>query len=164
MREALFWISGAALAFLLTAGAFLMLANLATNPAEQSLDPGPRPTESGPTLELRLDEGQLAALEALPGQSLDLRVENTGDEAVSDVNLTLEVSSENTALSDARYYRETIEELDAGEPVTVTFNLDLTPPADGTVPETPEPPRRIAEIRATTPDGVSAVKTVILPL
>lgn len=164
MREALFWISGAAVAFLLTAGAFLMLANLGTGPAEQSLEPGPQRTEQGPDLEISLDEGRLAALEPLPNQSLDLRVENTGDEAVSNVNLTVEVYSENTALSDARYYRRTIEELGAGQPVTVNFVLDLAPVAESTVPDTPEPPRRVAEIRATTPEGVSAVKTLILPL
>lgn len=164
MREALFWISGAAVAFLLTAGAFLMLANLGTGPAEKSLEPGPQRAQQGPDLEMSLDEGRLAALEALPNQSLDLRVENTGDEAVSNVNLTIEVYSENTALSDARYYRRTIEELGAGQPVTLNFVLDLAPPVETTVPDTPEPPRRIAEIRATTPEGVSAVKTLILPL
>jgi hypothetical protein len=164
VREALFWISGAALAFLLTAGAFLMLANLGTGPAEKTLKPGPQRAEERPDLEMSLDEGQLAALEALPDQSLDLRVENTGDRTMSDVNLTVEVYSENTALADTRYYRETIEELDAGEPVTVSFVLDLTPSTEATVSDVPEPPRRIAEIRAATPEGVSAVKTVIVPL
>ena len=158
------WISGAALAFLLTAGAFLLLANLGTAPSEKSLEPDPRSGGSeGPDLELGLDEGQLAALEALPNQTLDLVVENGGQRALSDVNLTLEVSSENTALTDASYYRRTLEELGAGETVKVDFVLDLSPPAQ-TVPGQPEPPRTLLEIRATTPDGSSAVKTVILPL
>lgn len=164
MREAALWISGAALAFLLTAGAFLLLANLGTAPSEKSLGPGPRSGGSeGPNLELGLDEGQLAALEALPNQNLDLLVKNGGQRALSDVNLTIEVSSENTALTDASYYRRTLEELDAGKAVKVAFVLDLSPPAR-TVPGQPETPRTLLEIRATTPDGVSAVRTVILPL
>ena len=158
------WVSGAALAFLLTAGAFLLLANLGTAPSGKSLGPGPRSGGSeGPGLELGLDEDQLAALEALPNQNLDLVVENGGQRSLSDVNLTLEVSSENTALTDASYYRRTFEELSAGEAVKVDFVLDLSPPAQ-TVPGQPEPPRTLLEIRATTPDGVSAVRTVILPL
>jgi hypothetical protein len=164
VREAALWISGAALAFLLTAGAFLLLANLGTGPSEKSLGPGPRSGGSeGPDLELGLDEGQLAALEALPNQNLDLVVKNGGQRALSDVNLTLEVSSENTALTDASYYRRTLQEIDGGQAVKVDFVLDLSPPAQ-TVPGQPEPPRTLLEIRATTPDGVSAVRTVILPL
>ena len=44
MRDVIFWLSGAALAFFITAGAFLLLANLATAPSEKRLtaDP-PRP-------------------------------------------------------------------------------------------------------------------------
>jgi hypothetical protein len=164
VREAALWISGAALAFFVTAGAFLLLANLGTGPSEKSLPPDPRPAQSGPMLELRLDEGQLASLEALPGQRLDLRVENTGDENLSDVNLTLEVSSENTALSDASYYRQTVDKLAAGESDTVSFYLDLSTRAGTNLAAVPEPPRTIVEVRATTPTGVSTVKTAILPL
>jgi hypothetical protein len=82
------------------------------------------------------------------------------------VNLTLEVSSENTALSDARYYRETVDELAAGKSTIVPFYLDLSPPEVSTLATTavPEPPRTIVEVRATTPTGVSATKTAILPL
>ena len=164
MREAVLWISGAALAFFLTAGAFLLLANLGTAPSEKSLGPGPRSGGSeGPALELGLDEGQLAALEPLPNQNLDLVVKNGGQRALSNVNLTLEVSSENTAVTDARYYRKTIEEIGAGRAVKAGFVLDLSPP-EQTVLGQPEPPRTLLEIRATTPDGVSTVRTVILPL
>jgi hypothetical protein len=162
MREAALWVSGAALAFFITAGAFLLLANLGTGPSEKSLPPDPRPAESGPALELNLDEDQLASLDALPDQRFEVGVENPGDEDLSDVNLTLEVSSENTAFPDARYYRETVDTLAAGSSVTVSFYPDLsvgTPPA-----AVPEPPRKILEVRATTPTGVSAVKTAILPL
>ncbi len=165
MREAVFWVSGAAVAFFITAGAFLLLANLGTGPSEKNLPADPGSDESGPGLELSLDEAQLAALTALPGQRLDLTVENVGDEDLSNVNLTLEVSSENTALSEARYYRKTVEKLAAGESTVVPFYIDLSTPAAGlTVPDTPEPPRTIVEVRAATPEGVSAVKTAILPL
>ncbi len=163
MREAALWISGAALAFFVTAGAFLLLANLGTGPSEESLPPDPQPAESGPALELNLDEDQLATLRALPDQRFEVGVENPGDEALSDVNLTLEVSSENTALSDARYYRETVDTLAAGGSDTVRFYLDLSE-GESTIPAAvPEPPRKILEVRATTPTGVSAVKTAILP-
>ena len=164
MREAALWVSGAALAFFLTAGAFLLLANLGSGPSEQSLPPDPRPVRSGPALELNLDEGELASLRALPEQRLDLGVENPGDEDLSDVNLTLEVSSENTALSDARYYRRTVDELEAGGNVTLSFYLDLSSPEETNPVAVPEEPRTILEVRATTPTGVSAIKTAILPL
>jgi hypothetical protein len=164
VREAALWISGAALAFFVTAGAFLLLANLGTGPSEESLPPDPQPAESGPALKLKLDEDQLASLRALPDQKLEVRVENSGDEVLSDVNLTMEVSSENTALSDARYYRETVDTLAAGRSVTVRFNLDLSAPEETNPHASPESPREILEVRATTPTGVSAVKTAILPL
>jgi hypothetical protein len=164
VREAALWVTGAALAFFVTAGAFLLLANLGSGPSEQSLPPDPQPARSGPALELNLDEGELAALRALPEQRLDLRVENPGDEDLSKVNLTLEVSSENTALSDTRYYRKSVDELGAGGNVTVSFNLDLSSPEDPDPVAVPEEPRTILEVRATTPTGVSAIKTAILPL
>ena len=166
MREAVLWVSGAALAFFVTAGAFLLLANLGTGPSEKSLAPDPRPARSGPALELNLDEGELAALHALPDQRFEVGVKNPGDKDLRDVHLTLEVSSENTALSNAHYYRETVDTLAAGRAVAVPFDLDLSTP-EGTslaVPAVPEPPRTIVEVRATTPTGVSAVKTAILPL
>ena len=163
MREAALWISAAALAFFVTASAFLLLANLGTGPSEESLPPDPQPAESGPTLELNLDEDRLAALRALPDQRFEVGVENQGDEDLSDVNLTLEVSSEDTARSDARYYRKTVDSLAAGGSATVRFYLNLSE-AEVTIPAAvPEPPRKILEVRATTPTGVSAVKTAILP-
>ena len=165
MREAVFWVSGAAVAFFITAGAFLLLANLGTGPSEKSLPADPGADESGPALELNLEKGALATLEALPGQRLDLTVENVGDEDLSNVNLTLKVSSENTAVSDARYYRKTVEKLAAGRPTTVHFYVDLSSPEPGfALPDAPEPPRTIVEARATTPEGVWAIKTAILPL
>ena len=165
MREAAFWVSGAAVAFFITAGAFLLLANLGTGPSEKNLPADPGPGKPGPALELDLGEGTLTTLAPLPGQRFDLKVKNAGSEDLSDVKLTIEVSSENTALSDERYYRKTVEKLAAGKSTTILFYLDLsTPQAALTVPEVPEPPRTIVEARATTPKGVSAIKTAILPL
>jgi hypothetical protein len=166
MRDVIFWLSGAALAFLVTAGAFLFLANLATAPSEKSLNPDGAPGGSGHTLDLQLDRERLASLEPLPDQSLDLAVENEGDEQLAHVNVILIVSSENTALSDPRYYRQTVEKLPVGGTASVRFEFDLLaseqpvaiPPAAN-----PEPPREILELRATTPDGNSTVRTVILP-
>ena len=61
MRDIALWLSGAALAFLITAGAFLLLANLATAPSETSLTPEKTPGGSGHTIvDLKLDRGQLA--------------------------------------------------------------------------------------------------------
>jgi hypothetical protein len=169
VREAALWVFGAALAFFVTAGAFLVLANLGTGPSERNLTPDPPPAESGPALELTLNRERLESLRALPGQELEVGVRNTGEEDLSGVNLTVEVSSENTALSDARYYRENVNELPAGDSAPVRFYLDLstyesttpsTPPASAA----PEPPRRIIEVRATTPEGASAIRTAIVPI
>jgi hypothetical protein len=166
MRDVVFWLSGAALAFLVTAGAFLLLANLATPPSEKSLNPDGAPGGSGHTLDLQLDREQLASLRSLPDQSLDLAVENEGDEQLTHVNVTLIVSSENTALSDPRYYRQAVEKLPVGGTVGVRFEFDLLAPEQPVaIPPAanPEPPRGILEVRATTPDGNSTVRTVILP-
>jgi hypothetical protein len=169
VKEAALWISGAAFAFFATAGAFLLLANLATGPSERNLTPDPPPAEAGLALELSLNQNQLASLRALPGQELEVGVRNAGDEDLSHVNLTVEVSSENTALPDALYYRDNVNELPAGSSVPVRFYLDLsqrksTMGAATSAPAVPESPRKIIEVRATTPEGESAIKTAIVPL
>ena len=166
MRDIVFWLSGAALAFLLTAGAFLFLANLATAPSEKRLNPDQARGGSGQSVDLILDREQLASLRDRPNQSLALVVENEGGEQLSDVNVTLSVFSENTALSDRRYYRQTVEKIPAGEAARVRFEFDLPAREDPVArPPTanPEPSREILEIRATTPEGNSTVRTVILP-
>jgi hypothetical protein len=166
MREMALWISGAALAFFVTAGAFLLLANLATIPSDRSLTPDPPSRRPGPVLDMNLDEDRLASLRARPGQSLDLTVKNEGDRDLNDVNLTLGVSSENTALPDARYYHRKVERLPAGESAPVRFEFDLSALEHkaASMPAAPEPSRKILEIRATTPGGLSTVRTAILPL
>jgi hypothetical protein len=107
MRGVAVWLTGAALAFFLTAGAFLLLANIATIPAEKSLRPEP-PAPPQALVGLELDPDQLASLRSGPGQSLGLTVRNEGEAPLSNVNVTLSVSSENTALSASRYYRHTV--------------------------------------------------------
>jgi hypothetical protein len=166
MRDIVFWLSGAALAFLVTAGAFLLLANLASIPSQKHLNPDQARAGSGQSVDLILDREQLASLRYQPDQSLALVVENEGGEQLSDVNVNLEVFSENTALSDSRYYRQTVQKIPAGEAASVRFEFDLLVPEEPVArPPTanPEPSRKILEIRATTPGGNSAVRTVILP-
>jgi hypothetical protein len=166
MRDIIFWLSGAALAFLVTAGAFLLLANLASVPSQKRLNPDQARAGSGQSVDLILDREQLASLRYQPDQSLALVVENQGGEQLSDVNVNLEVFSENTALSDSRYYRQTVQKIPAGEAASVRFEFDLLVPEEPVArPPTanPEPSRKILEIRATTPGGNSAVRTVILP-
>jgi len=166
MRDTAFWLSGAALAFLLTAGAFLLLANLAAAPSEKSLRPDQTPGGSGPAMDLELDRERLASLGSLPDQSLDLVIENEGAKQLADVNVTLIVSSENTALSSSRFYRQTVEKIPAGGTASVRFEFDLVAPEQpiARVPAArEEPSREILELRATTPEGNSTVRTVILP-
>jgi hypothetical protein len=166
MRDIIFWLSGAALAFLVTAGAFLLLANLATAPSEKRLNPDQARGGSGQSVDLILDREQLASLRDRPNQSLALVVENEGGEQLSDVNVTLSVFSENTALSDPRYYRQTVEKVPTGEAASVPFEFDLLvreEPGANLPTANPEPSREILEIRATTPEGNSTVRTVILP-
>ena len=166
MRDIMFWLSGAALAFLVTAGAFLLLANLATAPSEKRLNPDQARGGSGQSVDLILDREQLASLRDRPNQSLALVVENEGGEQLSDVNVTLSVFSENTALSDPRYYRQTVEKVPTGEAASVPFEFDLLvreEPGANLPTANPEPSREILEIRATTPEGNSTVRTVILP-
>ncbi len=167
MRGGILWALGTALAFVLTATAFLLLAGLFANSPERSLAPSSPNEDPDPSLDLGLDEEQLAALDDLPEQRLGLTVRNEGEEQLSDISLTLEVASENTALTEARYYRATVDELAVGASRNVGFILDLSPPVvpGGSVSsENLEAPQTIVEIQATTPEGVSAVRTVILPL
>ncbi|MDQ3659180.1 MAG: hypothetical protein M3338_05835 [Actinomycetota bacterium] len=167
MRGGILWALGTALAFVLTATAFLLLAGLFTTSPERSLAPPGSSGDSNPSLDLDLDQGQLAALGDLPDQSLDLTVRNGGEEQLSNISLTLKVTSENTALTEARYYRATVDELAVGTSRNVGFVLDLSPlavPGGAVSPEDLEAPQTIVEIQATTPKGISAVRTVILPL
>lgn len=158
MREILSWLSGAVLAFALTAGAFLLLANAGEPPSEKALRPDTRSAPSGPSLELQIPRDRINALKQEPDQTLTVGIRNSGDEKLSDISISAKVSSENTALPETRYERSSVASLAAGASATADFTLDLSFADKG-----PEPPRAIIEIRATTPSGVSTVKTVILP-
>lgn len=164
MREALCWLSATGLAFLVTAGAFLMLANLSSDRQEQRL-PTPRSSESGPVLKMDLREERLEELAHAPDQNLEIEVSNAGTKPVSGVNATVRVASEDTSLPEVRFYRADVGKLGAGDAKTVSFEVDLSPfgstAPGGTAPL--EPPRFIVEVRATTPGGASAVRTAILP-
>ncbi len=116
---------------------------------------------------LDLPEDRLEELEKRPGQRLALDVENGGDQEILSVDLTLDVTSGNTARPRKRSYRETVGRLAPGELTTVEFEIDLSPqtPAEGREanPAGANPqPREVLEARATTPEGASAVKTAVL--
>jgi len=165
VREAGLWLAAAALAFVVTAGAFLFLANLATGSLQNDVPAAPAGERSGPALDLDLNRSRLASLEPAPNQELLLTVENAGGSDFTSVNLTLESTSGNTADPRSRFYRRTLRNLEPGESVEVGFLLDLSRPTRS--PETPtasEERSEILEIRATTPEGVSAVRTAVLPL
>ena len=168
MRGVLIWGVAAVLAFLATAGAFLMLANISSTLSTRSVDPEPAPSNSAPLLRLELSETRLEELERETGQVLSLTVSNTGESALSNISLTMRVTSENTAQPIARYYRATIKELAAGGSKTVRFTLDLSSPGPAEsrrpLPSDSPEPRSVLEVQANTPEGISAIKTVVLPL
>jgi len=165
MRDAALWAAGAALAFFLTAGAFLFLANLATGPAAEDLPATPARGKPGPAVDLDLNRDRLSSLKPAPNQELLLTVENAGGKDFSNVNLTLEASSEDTANPRSRYYRRTLRDLKTGERIEVSFLLNLSKAPEGSAAPTASDKRsEILEIRATTPQGVSEVRTAILPL
>jgi hypothetical protein len=164
MRGVVVWLSGAALAFLLTAGAFLLLANIATIPDERSLSPEPPAAASQSLVGLELDPDQLASLRSSPDQSLALTLRNEGDAPLAHVNVTLTVSSENTALSASRYYQHTVAKVPARGATDIRFGFDLSEPKQRvTGRPASEPARELLEFKATTPGGISTTKTVILP-
>ena len=164
MKGMAIWFSGAALAFLLTAGAFLLLASLATVPSEKSLTPDPPEVASQPAVDLKPNAGQLASLKPEKDQSLDLTLRNESSIPLSHVSVTLSVSSENTALSTPRFYRHLVGKLPASGAADIPFGFDLSEPRQRiTGRPASEPAREILEFRATTPDGISTTKTVILP-
>lgn len=164
MRGFLTWVSGAAFAFFVTAGAFLLLANLGTGPSETELPSRPAAQGSGPALSLTVRKDGLASLDPAPDQNLAFDLRNEGERELTDINLTLKVFPEDTSVTDARYYKATVEKLAGGETATADFDVvDLSPLPGLDTHRQPEPPRWIVEARATTPGGASAVRTVILP-
>lgn len=172
MRDVALWVLGASVAFLVTAGAFLLLANLGSDPATGDPIPRVEPSEPElpePTLTLNIPEGRLKDLERRPGQKLILDVENSGSEELAVVDLALDITSENTVRPHARSYQASVEDLPPAMTATVEFEIDLSSPpiptrnnegAPGSANQSPL--REILEARATTPDGYSTVKTAVL--
>lgn len=167
MRGFFIWIFGTVGAFLVTVGAFLLLANLGSNASERSLEPNPTPSDAGSPLTLNIRSEELSSLESLEGQEFTLGVENSSSAPFTEVNLTLRVASEDTTLTDTRYYRAEVEELEADDARLVDFTLDLSPLADsrsGEIDQSDQEQSRIVlEVQATTPEGISTVKTAVLP-
>lgn len=165
MRGAISWFVAAAVAFFVTAGAFLLLANLGGDREEQPLS-RPRPTDSGPLLKMELREDQLENLRHAPDQRLEVDLNNTSAKPISGLNATVKVASENTAVPETRFYRAVVDRLKADETKTVGFAVDLSSfedPTDASLDPAAEPPRIVLEVRATTPRGASAIKTAVLP-
>jgi hypothetical protein len=158
-RGVLLWFLATSAAFLVTAGAFLLLANLGTGPGSGS-DPIPRAPEAvGPALALRFAEDRLGELERRPDQTLTLYVENRGGREIPEVGVTLAVAFEANFSADPGRYEGNVKGLAPGEKRAVEMQVDLSPPA-----KTPEAQdqRVILEARATTPGGVSTVETAVL--
>jgi hypothetical protein len=170
LKGVVLWSLGATAAFLATAGAFLLLANLLGNPVASDPIPRAKPSQvqgSGSTILLDLPEDRLERLQKRPGQRLALNVENGDDEELPSVDLTLDATSGNTARPRKRSYRETVGPLAPGESIAVEFEIDLSPPipAEGREanPAGADPQlREVLEARATPPEGASAVKTAVL--
>ena len=166
MKGVALWALGTAVAFLATAVAFLLLANLGGT-AASGLIPQAKPSDtqsSESPLVLELSEDQLEGLEKRSGQRLLLGMENEGDEELSSIDLALDVTSENTARPRTRSYRETVDQLAPNESTTVEFEIDLSPPIppEANYASTDSQAREILEVKATTPEGASAVKTAVL--
>ena len=170
MRGVALWILGASVAFLATAGAFLLLASLGGVPITSAPIPRAEPStpeSPGPALVLKLPEDRLEELKIGPDQKLAVDVENGDDEELPIVNLALVVASENTTRPGTRYYWATTENLAPQEVATVEFEIDLSPPTSDEYSEVGpssglQEDREMLEVRATTPGGASAIKTAVL--
>ena len=169
MRGAIFWLVGASLAFFVTAGAFLLLANLGIAPKASVPIPRSGATEQGPQgpeLALRFSEKRLEKIERRQNQSLTLYLENRGDEGLKSVDLELRVSSEDAASHSARRYKETVLDLAPGEVEEVAMTVDLspTPPVESAAVLDQEPggDREILEARAYALGEPVVVETAVL--
>jgi hypothetical protein len=161
VRGVALWALLTSIAFLATAAAFLLLASLGGAPIPRA---EPLETQERPILSLKIPEDRLEELEREPGQRLILDLENGSEEELVDINLALDIVSENTAQPHARSYRETLEQLAPGETASVEFEIDLSPPTPASEPNPRAEPqyREILEARASASGGVSDVKTAVL--
>jgi hypothetical protein len=167
MRGALLWLLGAAAAFVATAGAFLLLANLATQPADPAASLGrlsgpetPHPRPNGIVV-LDLDKGRLKGLEPAPNQKLTLSARNAGSKEVADVRVELSVVFPGIPGGDERRtYEEDLGALGPGESAEAEFSFDLSP---ATREDESGGGRAYLEARAiSASQGVTDVKTVVL--
>lgn len=170
MRGFALWLLGASVAFFVTAGAFLFLANLGAGPPRPGQIPqAPRDAPgAGPELTVSFAGDRLGELERSPGQTVLLYVENTGEEEVPKVDLALAVSPESAVRTRERDYQTSVRNLAPGERRAVELEVDLSPPMPAQSPAVPsgeetEDEREILEARATAPGGRSAVQTAVLP-
>jgi hypothetical protein len=165
VRGVALWGLLTSIAFLATAAAFLLLASLGGDPESAPIPRAdPSETQERPIFSLKIPEDRLEELERAPGQRLTLDLENGGEEELVDINLALDIVSENTARPHARSYRETMEHLAPGETASVEFEIDLSPPTPAGEPNPRAEPqyREILEARARASGDVSEVKTVVL--
>ena len=169
MRGALFWLIGAAVAFFVTAGAFLLLANIGIAPKASVPIPrseAPEQGPEGPELILNFSEERLEALERRRNQTLTIYLENKGDEELESVDLELRVSSEGAASRNARRYGETVLGLAPGEMEEVALTVDLSPapPVEGfaVLGQEPGGDREILEARAYALGEPVVVETAVL--
>lgn len=172
MRGAFFWTISTILAFAVTATVFLTLAEIGTAPPERSLGPGDeRRARPEAPLTLELGQNELNGLEEAKGQRLDMTISNGSGRELTDINVYLILSSDNTAEQDTRYYEAEIRRLAQGESKRVNFpGLDLSPPDPGNEGASSESSREnlnedsfsILEMRAASSEGASTVKTAAL--
>lgn len=167
MRGALFWVGSTVAAFAVTAGVFLMLAQIGANTPEQSLEDDDRRAEPRAPLSLDFGRGELDRLDEEEDQELELILSNTGSRELTDINVYLIVSPEDTASRETRYYEAEVEELDPEESKRVDFDIDLSPPdsngSGNSSEETPDDTALdILEVRAASSEGASTVKTAVL--
>lgn len=165
MRGVLFWTASTVLAFAVTAGVFLMLAELGTAPPEQSLSAdGESSDEPSEPLSLDLQRSALEPLEEEEGQTLGMTLSNGSDRELTGINVYLILSSEDTSDQEIRYYEAEVQELASGESKRVRFELDLSTPAPDDTSESSrdEESFNILEARAASSEGVSTVKTAVL--
>lgn len=165
MRGVLFWTASTVLAFSVTAGVFLALAELGTAPPEQSLsaDDESREEPQDP-LSLELRQSALERLEEAEDQVLGMTLSNGSDRMLTDINVYLILSSEDTADQEIRYYEAEVRELASMQSKRVRFELDLSPPEPGDPSGDlqDEESFNILEVRAASSEGVSTVKTAVL--
>ena len=167
MKGFFIWSLWGAVAFVATAGAFLLLASLGS-PSETSSSIPPAEQAgneaSSPTLMVDLSEERLAALERAHGQILPVDVTNEGDEDLATVELELQIASPDATRARERSYRRTLERLAPGETATVEFEIDLSQPlsAKTSLPDAASRAREALQVDSNAPGVAPAVKTAVL--